>query len=221
MKNVKIVSLILSLVLIITAIPFVAVAEEAAVIDDGKEYYTFDDGMGKEEIPYGEKATGTSWYGYKNFKMMNETQAAAAGVPEGYSGWVLALDNEGTNGISIGLDFTNIRVADVEKITIRVWVPSGTSTGNGVRLTNTGESWIMTAACTVGEWNEIVLDEDKNFYSEAGNSFNVLDDGNGYCKAINFCLRKSSGTAYIDFIDIELKEGVLEFLEHLHRNGLQ
>ena len=208
MKNIiKRISLILSLVIILNAIPFMVYAETTAPETEAAtevDYYSFADGMGKEEIPYGPKAEGVSWYDYKNFKMMNESQAAAAGVPEGYSGWVLALDPASTNGMSIGLDLSHIKVADIEKITIRVWVPAGTSAGNGVRLTHKGEAWIMTAPCTQGQWNDIVLDEDQNFYT-ATMDFTVFDDGNGYCKAVNFCLRKSTGTAYIDHIKVELK----------------
>ncbi len=203
MKNRAILALILSVALLFTSIPFVIFAEgEAAVAE--KEYYTFADGMGKEEIPYGAKAPIGSWYDYKNFKMMDKTQAASAGVPDGYSGWVLAVDPV-SGGTSIGLDLTDIKVADIEKITIRVWVPAGTSSGNGIRISNGAADWILLAPCTPGQWNEIVLDENQNF-NTATKDFTVFDDGNGYCKPVNFCLRNAGATAYIDHIKVELKE---------------
>ena len=171
---------------------------------ENKDYYTFEDGMGKEEIPYGEDdKIGTS-YGYSSFKMMNEEQAAAAGVPEGYSGWVLALGSN-PNGISIGLDLTDIKVDAIERITFRVWCPAGTKT-DGVRITHdSATSWIMLAnPGATGQWVEVVLDRTQNF-NTSSKSFSVFDDGNGYCKTVNFCFRGSNlGTAYIDSITVEL-----------------
>ena len=103
--------IILSFILVAAiALSFVSV-----YATDAKPYYTFEDGMGREEIPYGEDDNVGTVYGYTSFKMMNEEQAAAAGVPAGYSGWVLALDAT-ANGASIGLDLTDIRVDDIEII---------------------------------------------------------------------------------------------------------
>lgn len=213
MKNIKVISLILSLSLLIGAIQFVIFAEDSSAAVAEPEYYTFEDGMGKEEIPYGSKAPLGAWAGYKNFKMMNKTQAEAAGVPEGYSGWVLALDPSGTSSISIGLDFTHIKVADIEKITIRVWCPEGTA-DNGVRIThNSDNTWIMLGKHGgTGKWVDIELDENKNF-NISPYDFTLFDDGNGYCKAVNFWFRYATGTAYIDHIKIELKEGAAGSVE--------
>jgi hypothetical protein len=192
--------IILSFILVAAiALSFVSV-----YATDAKPYYTFEDGMGREEIPYGEDDNVGTVYGYTSFKMMNEEQAAAAGVPAGYSGWVLALDAT-ANGASIGLDLTNIRVDDIERITFRVWCPEGTKT-DGVRITNDSKtSWIMLAnPGATGKWVEVVLDRTQNFNTSERN-FSVFDDGNGYCKPVNFCFRGSNiGTAYIDSITVEL-----------------
>ena len=56
-----------------------------------KTHYTFEEGMGKAEIPYGEKAAVGTYYGYSSFMMMNETQAKAAGVP-GAFGQIFVTD---------------------------------------------------------------------------------------------------------------------------------
>lgn len=195
MKSKVIISFVLILALSLSA--FAVYAENASV-----DYYTFSDGMGKEEIPYGEDDQVGTIYGYSSFKMMNETQAAAAGVPEGYSGWVLALDPKGANSISIGLDLTNIKVVDIEKIIIRVWCPTGTKQSaneGGVRITGNGKSsWNMLASpSAIGEWIDIVLQK---------NDFAAFDyDNDGYCNPANFCFRNSTGTAYIDHITVELK----------------
>lgn len=167
-----------------------------------KTHYTFEEGMGKEEIPYGAKASLGMSYGYSNFMMMDETQAVAAGVPEGYSGWVLALGSNGGN-ISIGLDLTNVATRDIEKVSFRVWCPTGTkqhATEGGVRLSGkTASTWNMLASpSAIGEWIDIVLEKD---------SYATFDfDGDGYCDPMNFVFRGATSTAYIDSITVKLRD---------------
>ena len=197
MKKRTVISVILIFALSLSV--FAVCAENA---ENEPMYYTFEDGMGKEEIPYGETDTVGTSYGYSNFKMMNEAQARAAGVPEGYSDFVLALDPKGSSSISIGLDLTDISVSDIESISFRVWCPTGTkqdSKEGGVRLSGNGKtSWNMLASpSAIGEWIDIVLQKD---------DFSSLDyDGDGYCNPTNFCLRHAAGTAYIDYIKVNLK----------------
>ena len=58
---------------------------------------------------------------------------------------------------------------------------------------------------TTGKWIDVVLDETSNFNTAIKN-FSVFDDGNGYCKTVNFCFRGSNlGIAYIDSITVEIK----------------
>ena len=190
----------LILVLAISLSAFTVYAENAT---DTVEYYTFEDGMGKEEIPYGENDTVGTVYGHKNFKMMNETQAAAAGVPEGYSGWVLAVDPADSSGMSFGIDLTDIKVSDIIRIRIRVWCPTGTKQDEkegGIRFSGKDKtSWIMFASPDpLCQWMDVTVE--KSSYA----SFDY--DGDGYCDPFNFCLRKAGGTAYIDHIIVELKE---------------
>ena len=167
-----------------------------------KPSYSFEDGMGKNEIPYGETDTVGSYYGYSSFEMMNEAQAIAAGVPVGYSGWVLALGASGA-GASIGLDLTNIHTADIERISFRIWCPTGTKQdegSGGIRISgNTASTWnMMVAPTALNEWIDVVLEKD---------DFSSFDfDGDGYCDLTNFCLRGATGTAYIDHITVELRE---------------
>lgn len=167
-----------------------------------KTHYTFDEGMGKEEIPYGAKASLGMSYGYSSFMMMDETQAVAAGVPEGYSGWVLALGSNVGN-ISIGLDLTNIQTRDIDNISFRVWCPTGTkqhATEGGIRLSGkTTSTWNMLASPTaIGEWIDVVLEKD---------SYAAFDfDGDGYCDPMNFIFRGATSTAYIDSITVKLRD---------------
>ena len=197
MKKRAILSILLVIVLSISA--FTVYAAD-------KAYYTFADGMGKDEIPYGEFGSSNTAYRYSSFKMMNAEQAKAAGVPEGYSGWVLAI-SESSSGVGIGLDLSHINVKAIEKITFRVWCPQ-TTKNDGVRLTDeSASSWIMLAdPVKTGEWVEVVLDESSNFNTDT-KSFDVFDDGNGNCKIVNFCFRftGSDEVAYIDSITVELK----------------
>lgn len=168
----------------------------------------FDAGVGKEEIPYGEFAQG-SGYRYTTFNMMTEDEAKANGVPEGYSGYVLELNAKNGSGVGIGLDLTKYRVADIESITFRVYCPAGTK-NNGVRIGNSSaDSWIMLANPGANEeWVEVVLSEASNF-NTSQKSFEVFDDGTGYCKRVNFCFRfdgNSDATAYIDHITVKLRD---------------
>lgn len=167
-----------------------------------KTHYTFAEGMGKEEIPYGEKANVGTYFGHSSFMMMDETQAVAAGVPAGYSGWVLAIGSDGGNA-GIGLDLTKFQTRDIEKITFRVWCPTGTkqhATEGGVRLSGkTASTWSMLANPTaLNEWIDVVLEKD---------DFSSLDfDEDGYCDPMNFGFRGATSTAYIDHITVKLRD---------------
>ena len=160
---------------------------------------TFEDGVGKDEIPYCEYGNSYKPYSYSDFNMMTEDEAKAAGVPQGFSGYVLKLSGGGS-GMCLGLDLHQYKVQDIESITFRVWCPAGTK-DNGVRLTDTAaNSWIMLANPGAREqWVEVVLDD--------AATIKRLDDGNGYCKDVNFCIRydNSDGVAYIDAITVKLR----------------
>ena len=192
MKKKIIISFVLAIIL-----AFTSVAVYAA---------PFDSGVGKDEIPYGEFGDKNTAYRYKTFDMMTEEEARAAGVPEGFSGHVLKIVGEGS-GVGIGLDLSEYRVKDIEKITFRVWCPKGTKS-NGVRLTNTSNSsWMMLAdPGKVEQWVDVVLDETSNFETSE-KSFDAFDRGDGFCKTVNFCIRYDGGDgiAYIDSITVELK----------------
>lgn len=167
----------------------------------------FADNVGKDEIPYGEFEPNFKVYEYKSFDMMTEDEAVAAGVPEGYSGYVLKLVG-GAGGVSVGLDLTQYRIKDVESITFRIYCPAGTK-NNGVRITDSSkDAWIMLAdPGATEEWVEVVLSEKENFNTSA-KSFSVFDDGNGYFKRVNFVIRhdgSDDAVVYIDSITVKLK----------------
>ncbi len=182
--------------------------ESATDTEMGTEPETEIEKPGWDEIPYGEFQTAFKPYGYKSFDIMNREEAEAAGVPEGYSGYVVRF--EGTaSGVGMGLDLTKYRVNDIESITFRIWCPAGTKS-NGVRLTNTStDSWIMLAdPGSTEEWVEVVLSENSNF-NAAPKDFSAFDDGTGYCKRVNFVIRRDgtgNTVAYIDSITVKLRD---------------
>ena len=175
---------VLIIALLITAIPVNAAS--------------FEDGVGKDEIPYGEfSEEGFTPYKYTSFNMMTEDEAVAAGVPEGYEGYVLGLTG-GSSGVGVALDLHEFRIKDVISITFRVYCPAGTK-NNGVRLTNTStDTWLMLAdPGATEEWVEVVYTD-----------INKLDDGNGFCKYTTFVIRYdgAGGAVYIDAIDVKLRD---------------
>lgn len=168
---------------------------------------SFDDGVGKEEIPYGNTITGVTAYVSSGFNMMTAEEAAAANVPAGYSGYVLALTGNISNGITLDLSAQKIVVNAINSITFRVYCSANVKE---VRVTDdAGTTWIMRAVpSATGEWIDITLTADgDNFYS--GRSMKDFADANGLFKPVNFGFRFTDNevaTVYIDSITFNLKE---------------
>ena len=168
---------------------------------------TMEDGVGKDEIPYGESVEGVTGYTYINFNMMTADEAAAANVPEGYSGYVLALTGAGHAGITLDLSEQNIVVNAINSITFRVYC---TANVREIRITDdAGYSWITRFVPTVTEqWIEITLTKDgENILKSEGMA--CFADANGYFKPVNFGFRftnDESATVYIDSITFNMKE---------------
>lgn len=191
MKNKLIISFILAL-----AVAISSVAVFAADLNEG---------VGKDEIPYNNDSVFNTGYKCDEIDMMTEDEAKAANVPEGYSGYVLKLSAK-EYGMGIELDLSHIRVKDIESITFRVYCPASTKS-NGVRLLDGSSNWIMLADPGENEkWVEVVLSESININSSQ-KSFSILDDGTGYCKPVDFCIRFTGSyeTVYIDAITVKLK----------------
>ena len=169
--------------------------------------------VGKDEIPYGEFDSTNTMYRYDSFEILNESEAATAGVPEGYSGHVLKLTGGKSGGLGIGLDLGKYHYMDIEKITFRVWCSSDVRTNQGLRMTDSSIStWIMMANVTTGEWCDIVLESGSSYF-QGGRTFANLNDGTGYCKTVNLCFRLNSGvvtTVYIDSITVDVRDPDVE-----------
>ena len=164
--------------------------------------------VGKDEIPYCDFNKSHTAYKYDTFDMLNESEAQAAGVPDGYTGHVLKLTGGKTGGLGIGLDFSQYHYMDIEKITFRVWCSSDVRTSGGLRMTQSSDAWIMVADVTTGEWCEVVLEKGcSSFWN--GRTFASFDDGTGQCQIVNLCFRLTSGvvtTVYIDSITVETRD---------------
>lgn len=167
---------------------------------------TMDDGVGKDEIPYGEEIEGVTCMKANVFNMMTAEEAAASGAPEGYSGYVLALTNVAATGITLDLNNQKIVVNAIESITFRVYC---TANVKEIRITDdAGYSWITRFAPTVTEqWIEITLTKDgENIMKSEGMA--CFADENGYFKPVNFGFRftdNETTTVYIDSITFNMK----------------
>ena len=164
------------------------------------------------EIPYASwSSTFDSAYN-GNVTAYDAAGAKAAGVPGGYSGYVLRVQ-PGSNGAYAGceLDFSsqNIPVDNIKSLTFTLYLPAGHTE---MRLLGeaTGGSWIMRAAPdTLGAWCDITLDADgTNFQS--GRSFSAFANASGNLGKMCLIARLGSGTDksyYLDAVKITYKEG--------------
>ncbi|MBE6684269.1 MAG: hypothetical protein E7592_01290 [Ruminococcaceae bacterium] len=168
---------------------------------------SFEDGVGKDEIPYGEDVEGVTGYTYTDFNMMTADEAAAANIPEGYSGYVLALTNVEGTGITLDLSEQKVVVNAIESITFRVYC---TANVREVRITDdAGASWISRVVpSATEEWIDVTITKDGDNISKS-EGMACFADENGYFKPVNFGFRftdSESTTVYIDSITFNMKE---------------
>ncbi len=162
----------------------------------------------KKEIPYGENDPAVQVYQYTKFDMMTEEEATRAGVPEGFSGYVLALTHDAGNaGIVMDLAEQKVVAAAVESITFRVWCPANIKE---VRITaNAGKSWLMRYVPAAKEqWIDITLKEGVDFFADHHTMKSLFGD-DGYIKPVNLGFRYTTyteTTAYIDSITVNYRE---------------
>ena len=192
----KLLSLLLLLALCISALPVYAVEGDGA----------------KSEIPYTD-FSGTFVSNYNStITVYDSASAAANGIPDGYSGYVVKASPEADNGYaSIELDFSswNIPVEDIQSITFRVIFPTG-HTEMRLLAEAAPTTWVMRAnPPELGTWSDLTLDADgTNFQSGSGMASLANDDGN----LGRMCLigRMGSGSDkgfYLDAVNITYKAG--------------
>ena len=167
----------------------------------------FDAGVGKDEIPYGAKNPNVQAYDYVNFDMLTAAEAAAAGVPAGYTGnYVLALTGAENQGAGFMLD-NPVPFASVASVTFRVWCPTDVKE---FRLTDCkGLDWIARIVPEKNNWIEITFSPTSNNYYNT-HSFDDLCDFDATFKPVNVCFRfidyAPETTVYIDSITFETFE---------------
>ena len=166
------------------------------------------------EIPYTE-ASGTFNDAYTStVTAYDQAGAVAAGIPAGYSGYVLRVQPNADGGYAgCELDFSSQKIPtdNIQSITFRVFLPSG---HKEMRLL--GEkapgTWVMRNVCTMGAWCDITLDVDgTNFQS--GQSLASLANSNGNLGRMCLIGRMGSGSDksfYLDSVKITYKAGVSE-----------
>lgn len=166
------------------------------------------------EIPYTE-ASGTFNDAYTStVTAYDQAGAVAAGIPAGYSGYVLRVQPNADGGYAgCELDFSSQKIPtdNIQSITFRVFLPSG---HKEMRLL--GEkapgTWVMRNVCTMGAWCDITLDVDgTNFQS--GQSLASLANSNGNLGRMCLIGRMGSGSDksfYLGSVKITYKAGVSE-----------
>lgn len=141
-----------------------------------------------------------------NNTLLTAQQAAAAGVPAGYTGSVIKL--EGTSDAGITLDYSayNIPISMVEALDFRVYT---TSSVREVRVTKTaGSGWIMRYAdIQANAWDDIRLHVGGlNLFDNASLTDLANADGNLGVFELGFRLTAKT-TVYVDSVSVVLKSG--------------
>ncbi len=198
MRGLKAVSLILCAVLLLTALP--AARAQGSVTD---------------EIPYTvNDISGFTAYTYNALEIYTEEDGAAAGVPAGFTGYVMKLSHRDQTGIAV--DFTDRRIplSIVSALKIRIYYPSNTvQAGNGVRITKYKSSdWAqLSAPDHPDEWTTLTVTDRSILQYLCSEDGNIGKFGFGFRFG-----NGNSGTCYIDYIIIETKpdDGVAPVLTY-------
>lgn len=166
------------------------------------------------EIPYTE-ASGIFNNAYTSIvTAYDQASASAAGIPAGYSGYVLRVQPKSDGGYAgVELDFSSqkIPVDNIQSITFRVFLPTG---HQEMRLLGekAPSTWVMRNVCTMGAWCDITLDVDgTNFQS--GQSLASLTNSGGNLGRMCLIGRMGSSSDksfYLDNVKITYKAGVSE-----------
>ncbi|MBQ1847664.1 MAG: hypothetical protein II135_06650 [Clostridia bacterium] len=182
MKTIKILSVIMCLSMIMCT----------AVFSEG--------GDAKAEIPYADKKDSkTSAYWYKQMDIYEGDEAVKAGVPFGYSGYVMRLVGDTSAGITVDFTGRNIPVTSVKALHMRVYY---NEKQREVRVTvDAGVSWVLRhEAKKPGQWEDVVISDQA--------SLRKLADQSGRLGVFGFGFRCYEGTSntsvYIDEIRVEL-----------------
>lgn len=171
-----------------------------------------------KELPVAENGVVAGSQGYRgNVTVLSESEAAEAGVPEGYSGYVVRVAPSTVEGAhtaypTCDFDFSswNIPISSLESITFRIYMHTG---DKAIRLKTpyTNESWVMNVTPSAfGAWTEVTLDVNgTNFIN--GCSMETLANADGNLGQLALIGRLDSSKEkcyYIDSISVKYKAGM-------------
>ncbi|MBQ7699315.1 MAG: hypothetical protein IJT49_03110 [Clostridia bacterium] len=195
MKRVKMISLILAAVMLFCTVPAVQ-----AQGDTTKQSSVFD------EIPYTtDYVPDFSSYVGDPMNIYTEETGAAAGVPAGYTGYVMSLYNVGQTGITVDFSDKKIAQSDIQSVDFRIYYGTGVvQAGNGIRVKydQTGATWSLYAPDHPGEWTVLSV-------TDSTVIANLCKDG--YLGKFGLGFRfgnGSTGTCYVDYVSVTLLSGV-------------
>ncbi len=171
-----------------------------------------------KELPIAENGIVAGSDGYRgNVTVYSESEAAEAGVPDGYSGYVIKVEPSTVAGVhtaypTCDFDFSSweIPISSLESITFRVYMHSG---DRAIRLKTpyTSASWVMNVTpSTFGAWCDVTLDVNgTNFINSCSMESLANSEGNlGQLALIGRLDSSKQKCFYIDSISFKYKAGM-------------
>ena len=158
-----------------------------------------------DSIPYTSYIAGVSIYDGK-VENLSADEAAANGVPAGYSGNVMKVSSSNQRfGMTFDPTGLNIPTNLIEYISFRVYMNVST---NALRISNVGaDEWIVLANLTAGTWVDYTIKADGTGFSNS-KKMNSLADENGNLGIFGIGTKYEAKdyVFYIDSLSIKLKD---------------
>ena len=166
----------------------------------------------KEEIPFtaNDIPDFTQYVSSVLNDVYDEEGGAAAGIPAGYTGYVMKLT--GTNQTGMAFDFSdkNIARADLLSIDFRVYYAAGiVQSGNGLRVkeNTSGVTWALYPPSDPGTWTTLTVTS-SDLDTQGNNLFDKLCP-NGILGKVGLGFRLTgAGTCYVDYVRVNIKTTV-------------
>ena len=152
-------------------------------------------------------------YGSSSVTNQTASQAAASGVPSGYTDNVITVSGGNANGMGVLLDFSSLKIpaAKVESLTVRMYYPDDTSSNSypniRIRRIDGVDDWVVNYAgkANAGTWFDFTLKSDGTNFN-GNHNFSHLSS-NGYLDKFELGVRTgNTAPFYIDSISYTLSE---------------
>ena len=152
-------------------------------------------------------------YGATSVTRLTADEAAAAGIPAGYTGDVLSVKNSSKTSMDILFDFSPYRIptALVKSITFRVYVGEDGTAGDDypeVRIRQKGDRWVMRYDVhkKLAQWVDITIDSEGGHFEDGRSMEDISLDGYLDKAALMLRCNVANVPFYIDSITCELEE---------------